>query len=151
MTDSRPYVNAIRETGFSLLSEGKTLKIRAEGYSMYPAVKPGAVIYIEALPKNYLPLTGEIIAWKRKSGFVVHRVVRIIKNDDETEIVTRGDSCRYEDLPVAMEKLAGKVVKIETRSGTIVAEGSELISKPLYLYNRLMVWFIVRFKKLFNL
>ncbi|MBN2633535.1 MAG: S24/S26 family peptidase [Bacteroidales bacterium] len=151
MTEAREHISIVRETGFSLLSEGKTLKIRAEGYSMYPSVKPGSVIYIEAPGQDYMPLRGEIIAWKRQTGFVVHRVIRIIDRPDSKELVTRGDSCRYEDQPVEMGKLAGKVVRIETPSGTKVAEGRELITKPLYLYNRLLVWFILRFKKVKNL
>jgi hypothetical protein len=65
----------IKDIGFSLLAEGTTIKVRADGYSMYPAIKPGSVVLIEPLPESFLPFPGEIIAWKRESGFVVHRLV----------------------------------------------------------------------------
>ena len=39
--------SVLKEIGFMLLAEGKTLKVKAEGYSMYPSIKPGSVIYIE--------------------------------------------------------------------------------------------------------
>lgn len=138
----------LREIGFSLLEEGKTLKVKAEGYSMYPSIKPGSVIHIEPLSENVTPSPGEIIAWKRPSGFVVHRLLRIIITGNQAAFITRGDSCRYEDQPVGRDQVAGRVVKVETVSGKIISSDTRLIHKPSYLYNRLIVWFILRIRKI---
>lgn len=151
MNDIRERHELAREIGFSLLAEGKILKVRAEGYSMYPAIKPGSVICIEPPGKGYTPAKGEIIAWRRQSGFVVHRVVRILKTGDGIKIITRGDSGRYEDQPVGSDVLAGRVVRIESPSGRIIQSREELIRKPLYIYNRLMVWFLLRMKRVKDL
>jgi signal peptidase I len=137
----------VKNIGFSLLAEGKTLKIKTDGYSMYPSIKPGSVILIEPLIEDMPPSPGEIIAWKRESGFVVHRLVRIIKDGRLINFITRGDSCAREDQPISVDQIAGKVVQVETISGTILLSGDDLISKPAYLYNRLMVWVLVRIKK----
>jgi len=136
-----------REIGFSLLAEGKTIRIRAEGYSMYPLIRPGYVIYIEPFTEDENPVPGEIIAWKRDTGFVVHRLIRITRENGGIVFITRGDSCAYEDKPVTKDQVAGKVKRTEKRSGKQTRSGEELIRKPGYLYNRLLVWFIIRIKK----
>jgi signal peptidase I len=141
----------VKEVGFSLLAEGKTLKVKADGYSMYPAIKPGSVIYIEPFIDEQIPAPGEIIAWKRDTGFVVHRLIRKVKEEDKICFITRGDSCVNEDKPVFREQIAGKVIRTEDPSGKRYETGQGLISKPGYLYNRILVWFIIRLNKVRNL
>jgi signal peptidase I len=138
----------IKNIGFSLLAEGTTIRVKTDGYSMYPFIKPGAIILIEPLKEEPVQVPGEIIAWKRESGFVVHRLVRIVKRGNEIMYITRGDSCSFEDQPVSREQIAGKVVSIENASGKIKASGKELICKPAYLYNRLILWILIRFRRI---
>lgn len=138
----------VKNIGFSLLAEGTTIRVKTDGYSMYPFIKPGAIILIEPLKEESVPVPGEIIAWKRESGFVVHRLVRIVKRGNEVRYITRGDSCSLEDQPVSKEQIAGKVVRIETESGKIKSSGNELIRKPVYLYNRLILWILIRFRRI---
>jgi len=140
----------VKNIGFSLLAEGTTLRIRADGYSMYPSIKPGSVVLIEPFPGCSSPSPGEIIAWKREAGFVVHRLVRIIREGNTTNFFTRGDSCAYEDQPINPDQIAGKVVQVETITGSIISSGNELVRKPSYLYNRLVVWILVRLRRVFN-
>lgn len=147
MNKSSENQTIVKELGFILLSEGKTLKVKADGYSMYPAIRPGTVIFIEPLSQGSMPAPGEIIAWKRESGLVVHRVVRIIKKENQTLFFTRGDSCTREDQPVTNDQIAGRVIRIETITGKIKASEKELIIKPNYLYNRLLVWSLNKLKK----
>jgi signal peptidase I len=138
----------IKETGFSLLAEGKIIRVRVNGYSMYPAIKPGSVVLIEPFNEEMNPMPGEILAWKRESGFVVHRLVSIIKNDDGIMFKTRGDSCSFEDQPVSREQVAGRVTSVETSSGKILKSGNELIQHPAYLYNRLMIWILLKCRRI---
>lgn len=140
----------IKEIGFSLLAEGTTLRVKAEGYSMYPSIKPGSSLLIKPASDQSLLSPGEIIAWKRKSGLVVHRLIRIVKEDNRVFYITRGDSCAYEDPPVIPDRIAGKVIQVETPSGTIISAGDKLIRKPFYLYNRVIVWVMVRIGKVLN-
>jgi signal peptidase I len=141
----------LKEIGFTLLAEGKILKIKAEGYSMYPTVKPGSIIYIDNPADSDEPVPGEIIAWKKDSGFIVHRLVRVEKDDKGTRLVTRGDSCLYEDESVAFDKLAGRVVRIETGTGNIVPESKYSQIKPLYSINRFRVRLLFRFLRILKI
>jgi signal peptidase I len=137
--------NVLKEIGFSLLAEGKTIRVKAEGFSMYPYVKPGSVIFIEPYNKGAVPVPGEIIAWKRDSGFVVHRLVRCYIQKHQKYFVTRGDSIMVEDDPVLFDQIAGKVVKVEKPEGKAVPADSFLNKKPNYSLNRFLVRIISQF------
>ena len=82
----------LKNVGFTLLSEGKTIRIKAHGYSMYPSIKPGSLILIEPIKIKGNPVPGEIIAIKRESGLIVHRLTRIVVNNGITTYIARGDS-----------------------------------------------------------
>jgi len=138
----------LRETGFSLLDEGLTIKVRAEGYSMYPSLKPGTVIIIEPYIPGDEPIPGEIIAWKRDQDLVVHRVLRIVKNNEGIYYITRGDSCKHEDPPVAAHRIAGKVKIYDPGSIEEIVHVPEIRIKPAYLFNRFRVSVITKLKRL---
>jgi signal peptidase I len=137
--------NVLKEIGFSLLAEGKTIRVKAEGFSMYPSVKPGSVIFIEPFKEGAEPIPGEIIAWKRDSGFVVHRLVRCYEKENLKYFITRGDSIMAEDEPVLFDQIAGKVVKVEKPEGKAVPAYSFLNKKPNYSFNRFLVRIISQF------
>jgi signal peptidase I len=119
MTINGTIHDTLKEVSFSLLSEGKSLRIRADGYSMFPAIRPGNIIIIDPLPDPSTLIPGDIIACRRESGFVVHRLTAIREEDDNTLFITRGDSCRQEDQPTESGKIVGIVTAIETKKGTI--------------------------------
>lgn len=137
----------LKEIGFRLLAEGKSVRIKAEGFSMYPSIKPGSMIFIEPYGKDVSPVPGEIIAWKKESGFVVHRVVRCFEQDAIDCFVTRGDSSMAEDEPVLSGNIAGKVVRVEYPEGKAVHESHYLNKNPNYSLNRFKVWIILQFSR----
>jgi signal peptidase I len=143
----------LKDIGFTLLAEGKTIRVKAEGISMYPSIKSGSVIFIEPLTAGTEPGRGEIIAWKRDSGIVVHRLVSTYITKHQKYYVTRGDSSLTEDEPVLIEQIAGKVVRVENSEGKSVSPEKYINKKPNYSLNRLLVRIISQFyrvKKLFN-
>jgi signal peptidase I len=150
MNKKRDDHKLARDLGFSLLAEGTILKIRANGYSMYPSIKPGSIIFIDPLRENTDPLRGEMIAWKRDTGFIVHRLIRTEGNGKETVYFTRGDSCAYEDSPVTRDQIAGKVIRVENRKKKI-REEETLIKKPCYSINRINVFLLLKIKRLWNI
>ena len=150
MNKTRDDHKLVTDLGFSLLAEGTILKIKANGYSMYPSIKPGTTIFIEPLEDYSDLLPGEIIAWKRESGFVVHRFLRTEYSGNEVYYYTRGDSCRFEDKPFTSNQIAGKVIRIDNENDEI-KEGSQLICKPCYIINRMNVSIILKIKRFFNI
>jgi len=140
----------LRDIGFSLLEEGKIIKVRADGFSMFPSLKPGSVIFIQPVTVESTPMPGEIVAWKRESGLVVHRLIRILKNDNNILFITRGDSCANEDKAIAADQVVGKVIRTEGPKGKVIT-GKDLIRKPVYLYNRIFVRVILVIRKMLNI
>jgi hypothetical protein len=100
------------------------------------------------LEPDSVPVPGDIIAWKRKSGFVVHRLVRVYERENLKYFVTRGDSIMAEDDPVLFEQIAGRVDKVEYPEGTSVPANSFLNKKPNYSFNRSLVWIILQFRRI---
>jgi signal peptidase I len=138
----------VKDTGLTLLSEGKTIRIKAHGYSMFPCIKPGSLILIEPLSIKGMPRPGEIIAIRRESGLIVHRLSKIIIKNKVTFYIARGDSNAYPDNPVKLDKIAGRIVRAESTGENPVPADIRLNTKPKYLFNRMRVIRILLWKKI---
>lgn len=136
--------NILKNVGFNLLAEGKTIRIKAHGYSMYPCIRPGAVILIEPLKIKGKPVPGEIIAVKRESGLIVHRLVKIVVKEGTDYYIARGDSNAMADDPVKIDKIAGRVTGAEI--GGVMAD-IRINKKPAWVLNRIrVIWIILQGK-----
>jgi len=131
-----------------LLAEGKTVRIKAHGYSMFPAIKPGSLILIEPLQQKGRPVPGEIVAIRRENGIVVHRVTRRIVKDGVTWYVTRGDSNSSSDKPVKIEQIAGRIIKSEATGENPEAADVRIRTNTNYFFNRIRVIVIFIVKKI---
>jgi len=138
----------VKDMSLRLLSEGKTIRIKAHGYSMYPCIKPGSLILIEPLKVKGMPVLGEIIAIKREAGMIVHRLIRIIKKDGVTFYIARGDSNAYADKPVKIDKIAGRIVRAEATGENMDPADISINARPNYILNRIRVICIFVWKKI---
>lgn len=134
----------LKEVSLSLLTEGKSLRIKPTGYSMFPAIRPGNIVIIAPV-KNRSNLTpGDIVVFKRDSDFVLHRLTDIRHHENDILFFTRGDSSINEDLPIKAEKIIGIVTIIETKQGKTMPHRRNIN----YNRNRAMVKLIHLWKKL---
>lgn len=138
----------VKDISLSLLAEGKTIRIKAHGYSMYPCIKPGSLLLIEPLKIKGLPVAGEIIAVRRENGLVVHRLSEIITKNGITSYIARGDSNAYFDSPVSIDKIAGRIVGAETTGENQKRADISKNTSPDYFRNRIRVIFIFLWKKI---
>jgi signal peptidase I len=148
MNNTNTSPSVLKDIGFTLLAEGKTIKVKADGYSMYPAIKPGSIIYIEPLDESALLTPGDIIAWKRESGLVVHRLIRIASDERATLYITRGESSINEDRPVISYQIAGRVFRIENPGVKPMTVSINKLKVINYRINRLRVWFMLKLKRI---
>lgn len=132
----------LKNVGLNLLAEGKTIRVKAHGYSMYPCIKPGATVLIEPLKMKGPPVCGEIIAIKRNEGLVVHRLIKIIKNNGTEQYIARGDSNARADDPVGIAMIAGRITKAEN-VGVAEPANTAINEKPSHFINRLKVIMII--------
>ena len=137
----------VKDLGLTLLSEGKTIRIKAHGFSMYPCIKPGSLLLIEPINIKGVPRAGEIIAIKRETGLIVHRLSGIIVKNGVSLYIARGDSNAYPDSPVRIDKIAGRIVRAETTGENNVVADIRINTKPKYFINRIRVIGIFLWKK----
>jgi len=138
----------VRDTGIALLSEGKSIRIKAHGYSMYPGIRPGSILLIEPIGSKGLPVPGEIIAVETESGIIVHRLTKYLTVNKKEMFIARGDSNTFSDQPQPLRRIAGKVTAAETSAENKVAAVIEINTKPAYLINRLRVIGLNLWKKI---
>lgn len=150
MNNSGKNLNLVKDVGLTLLSEGKTIRIKAHGYSMYPCIKPGSLILIEPLNVKGMPVAGEIVAIQRESGLIVHRLSGIITRNGVTSYVTRGDSNAYPDNPVKIDKIAGRIIRAETTGENQVLADIGINTRPNYLLNRIRVIGLLIWRKILD-
>jgi signal peptidase I len=138
----------VKDVGLNLLAEGKTIRIKAHGYSMFPSIKPGSLILIEPLNIKGNPREGEIVAIRREAGLIVHRLSKILNKNGVTYYIARGDSNAYADKPVKIDKIAGRIVRAESTGENPVPADISIRKKPAYFINRLRVIGLLLFKKI---
>jgi signal peptidase I len=148
MNNGRNNHTILKDIGLTLLAEGKTIRIKAHGYSMFPCIKPGSLILIEPLNIKGLPHPGEIIAIKRENGLIVHRLSRIINKNGVTFYTARGDSNAYVDNPVKIDKIAGRIVRAESTGENPVPANIRINTRPKYFFNRIRVIGIILWRKI---
>jgi hypothetical protein len=137
----------MKDVGLNLLSEGKSIRIKAHGYSMFPCIKPGSLILIEPISIKGYPHPGEIIAIKREAGLIVHRLSKIIIKNGIRYYIARGDSAAYADQPVKIDKIAGRITGAESTGENPVKADIRLNTRPNYFINRIRVIGIILWKK----
>lgn len=148
MNKYRKNQTIVKNVGTKLLSEGKTIRIKALGYSMYPCIKPGSLILIEPINLKGVPVPGEIIAIKKENGLIVHRLTKIVIENSVSSFIARGDSSAYADNPVKIDKIVGRIVRSEPTGENMVPADIRINTKPAYFINRLRVICIIIWKKI---
>ncbi len=100
-SDSRLF----RTLSRSLLQEGIRVRFRAQGRSMFPAIKDGEVIELEPASTA---VAGDVLLIESAKGLRVHRVINV----SDGEVVTRGDSCIEDDTISSTAAILGRVTRV---------------------------------------
>ncbi|NLE35175.1 MAG: hypothetical protein GX622_08730 [Bacteroidales bacterium] len=102
-------------TVIGMLGEGRTVAVTAGGFSMWPAIRPGDMVVISPHGAGQAA-AGQIVALRRDGGFVLHRIIKVMKVSGRKRIVTCGDAAVRADEPAGRETIIGMVLSV-TRSG----------------------------------
>ena len=138
----------VTNTGLTLLAEGKTIRIKAHGYSMYPNIRPGSLVLIEPIRLKGPPVPGEIVAIVRDNGLIIHRLMKIVVRNNVNFFIARGDSNAMSDNPVKLDKIAGRIVGAETTGENTTPANIRINTRPNHFINRLRVIGLHLWKKL---
>lgn len=112
-------VGAFRGILLEILERGESIRFRAGGFSMVPFIMNGDVITVGPLPPRGVA-TGDVIAFRRSNDdkILTHRVVV----DLHDCLVTRGDAAVRPDGMITLDRVIGRVTRVE-RDGRLVRAG----------------------------
>jgi len=89
------------------------------GGSMYPLIRWTDHLLVKKTPAENLRI-GDIIVFQVASGKpVCHRITRIEYQDGVLQIYARGDRNVHEEGPLSVECIAGKVIAIGKKTGSM--------------------------------
>jgi signal peptidase I len=116
-----------------ILRSGNSVRLKALGSSMLPALWPDDVLTVEPVAATAVR-PGDILLCMRDGRFVIHRLIRC-RNEEWT---TRGDAMPVCDPPFQANQVLGRVMEIR-RGRHILQAGSQT------LFQRLAGWILCRF------
>lgn len=134
-----------------LLQSGHLVELPANGYSMYPTLKPGDKIIVRSLSDNEELKSGNIVVYKDRGGLVMHRLIRTYVADDaRIFVVTRGDSRSKSDLPFPQKNILGVAVSYIRRTKRHKLS-SHVPMHFQYLYNMGLFWTFHKIRRFISL
>jgi signal peptidase I len=96
-----------------VLSRGHSVRFRAKGASMHPAIRDGEIVTVAPVQPAEIR-RGDVILYRFRGGVIAHRVASIGRGTAGTLVfVVRGDAFHGCDEPVDESALLGRVVTAE--------------------------------------
>ena len=142
----------IVDAAAQLKESGATIECQLGGGSMAPAIPKDSAVRVQMARTNVYR-RGDVVAFARKSGVCVHRVVHEgFSGQAGGFLLTQGDGCFYPDPPVQLENILGLVAEFKYgdswQSAAIAAPDSaatqSLLAKGLRAVTLAMMRFDVR-------
>lgn len=126
LRDSARFMQVVEE----LLRHGHSVRFRAHGASMTPAIRDGEVITVAPVGSAEIRI-GDVVLYRHGGGALAHRVVRVRSSGGQlVELVPRGDAADLCDAPIAPMRVLGRVVAVE-RAGVLSRGWSRALGRAL--------------------
>ena len=104
----------------SLLRDGVSVRFRAGGRSMSPAIEDGETIVVAPVGDGRVTI-GDVVYGDGPRGPIAHRVIAIDRAaDGEPRFILSGDAAVEHDRPLPARAIRGKVLGVE-RNGELVS------------------------------
>jgi len=140
----------------TLLDDNHLLRIKMQGFSMYPTLKAGDVGIVEKCQAEDLKI-GDIVVFKSNHKLVAHRLIEIRINNGIQIFIAKGDNNPKKDAPFTSEALLGKInsfqrknreIKMDSRVMKMRRFNSIHLPKITVFYHRFILGFVHRFSNL---
>ncbi|NOZ47608.1 MAG: signal peptidase I [Chlorobi bacterium] len=118
--------------GEQFLNEGKILKITAGGFSMFPFIRRGDIVYIKKINNEYLKI-GDVVVFKTNLKFIAHRLIKINFKNSEAVYTCKGDSMIKYDNPINKGQIVGKVFGISRNNRYINFESKKAVQRARFI------------------
>jgi signal peptidase I len=98
------------------------VRFRAEGFSMYPAIRDGELITVA--PVSAAPIArGDVLLFRTAARLLAHRVVRVATGGRDGVLQLRGDAKASCDTPIDAGDVIGRVVAVHRDGRAIPLSG----------------------------
>jgi hypothetical protein len=114
----------------SQLQTGCPVRVKANGFSMEPVIRNGAVLTLVRSDAERLK-AGDIVAFLNDDTLFIHRLILV--HPDSGSLLTMGDHLEYSDRMLKNEEILARVTEIDGRP----LPGNSLLMKiifRIYLY-----------------
>jgi signal peptidase I len=99
-----------------------SISFRADGQSMYPSIRDGESIIVEAVDTDRI-VRGDILLCRHGGRVLAHRVVDLSGFGPERVVRLRGDAKGDCDAPIAASSVIGRVTSVRRGSRTSALAG----------------------------
>jgi signal peptidase I len=123
------------------LDQGKELKIRLGGRSMYPFLRNGDIGLVKKICISNLKI-GDVIVFKTSEKLIAHRLLKIIYRNKKLSLITKGDSLLKKDCPISEENYIGKIVSFDRKNKTVDIE-TEYFIKLNYIISKTSIVLVI--------
>jgi len=101
------------------LIHNRKIKLHIGGGSMSPTIENGEIVSVEPADPSSIRIGDIVLLSTLSNTALIHRVVSIEADPYGQHVVTRGDNCKFEDIPVPIERVMGRAVAVERNGETI--------------------------------
>lgn len=123
-----------------LMDARKRIDLRAEGYSMYPYIRPGDICRF--VPPRHPLRKGQVVLVVSPRGILVsHRLIACKTENGQPVYIFRGDMNPHPDQPASPQQVVG-VLEALVRNGKVVDEQRR--------GRKVWAWIMVRFRLVFR-
>jgi signal peptidase len=109
---TQEFLTAATDVVDDALKRFGTVRLRALGTSMYPAIQSGDVLTARGCACDGLR-AGDVVLARAHGRVIAHRVRQVSNTDGQACVVTRGDAHWRDDQPIRAQDVLGLVVAIE--------------------------------------
>lgn len=102
----------IQDISLNLLATGVPIRVNLGGRSMLPFLKSGDVGTVIPVKPEELSV-GDVVMFHNSIKIIAHRIIHIRYQNGKYQILTKGDSSRHPDQPLAGHEILGKLISFE--------------------------------------
>jgi len=128
-----------------LIENNHSVKIEAGGYSMFPFMLPGDEQTISPVPIEDIAI-GDVVVFEHDNKWISHRVISIQNNNNEKNLILRGDTCIQLDPLITKANYIGKTVAFERNGKSINLDEQITRSKRIIQWGLMRCYFFFLLK-----
>lgn len=121
------------------LSKKRPFRMQVSGNSMTPNICDGDFVTVEATSSQKIRVGDIVLLTSISNTALVHRVIKMEDRSSVIYLTTCGDASNYQDVPVPLANVLGRVTLIERKDKLINLNNpfTRLLSRLFTFFNRL--------------